>query len=154
MKYSIGIFTTITLIAAFAFSGCDRQSDSMERAETSAIEANRDLEIAKTEVEAEYRIFKTENENQLTRHNRTIEEIKREIDNEPDRDVRAGLETRLEEHKENHRELKRDMENYEVSGRDNWEDFKDSFSDRMDDLGNSLNDFFSSSGNISSTNNR
>lgn len=56
MKCSIVIVTTFTLIAAFVFSGCDRQSNKMERAETSVIEANRDLEIAKAKVEAELRI--------------------------------------------------------------------------------------------------
>lgn len=152
MKYSIGIVTTITLIGAIAFSGCDRQRDKMERAETSAIEANRDVEIAKSEVDADYRIFKTENENKLTRHNRTIEEIKQKINNEPDRDVRARYETRLKEYEANHRDLKRDMDNYKVSGRDNWNDFKDSFSNRMDDLGDSLNDFFSTSSTVSTRN--
>ena len=122
----------------------------MERAETSAIEAERDVEIARSEVEAEYRIFKTENESRLAEHNRTMEEIKQRIDNESDRDVKARLQTRLDEHKADHRELKRDMDSYKVSGRDNWDDFKDSFSDRMDDLGDSLNDFFSSSSDISS----
>ena len=152
MKYSTGIATSIILIAAFALSGCDTQTNKVERAETSAIEANRDVEIAKTEVEAEYRIFRTENENKLTRHNRAIEEIKQKINNEPDRDVRARLQTKLDKQQENHRELKRDMDNYKVSGRDNWNDFKDSFSDRMDDLGDSLNDFFSTSSTVSTRN--
>jgi len=35
MKYSIGILTTITLIAALVLSGCDNQSNKMQDAETS-----------------------------------------------------------------------------------------------------------------------
>jgi hypothetical protein len=72
MKYSIGILTTVTLIAAFVLSGCDSPSNKMENAETSVIEANRDLEIAKSEVEAELRIYRAENANRIMEYNRTI----------------------------------------------------------------------------------
>jgi hypothetical protein len=151
MKYSLAIVTTITLIAAFALSGCDRPSDKVEKAETSVIEATRDLEIAKTEMEAELRIYRAENADRIVEYNRTIGEIKQKINNEPDMEVRARLESKLDEYEATHRDLKREMDNYQVTGRDNWDDFKDSFSDRMDDLGDSLNDFFSTS-DTSSTN--
>jgi hypothetical protein len=152
MKYAIVIATTITLIAALALSGCDTQSNKLERAETSVIESNRDLEIAKTEVEAEWRIYRSENSNRIVEYNRTIEDIKQQISNEPDSAVRARHEARLAEHEATHRDLKREMDNYKVSGRDNWDKFQDSFSERMDDLGDSLNDFFSSSRTTSSRN--
>ncbi len=86
------------------------------------------------------------------RYNRNIEEIKQRINNEPDWEVRARLQTRLDKHEANHRELMRDMDNYEVSGRESWDDFKNSFSSRMDDLGDSLNYFFSTSRNTASIN--
>ncbi len=144
MKYTIGILTTVILIAAFVLSGCDRPSnDRMQDAEVSVIESNRDLEIAKAEVEAEYRIYKLENENRLVRYNRTIEGIKQDISSETDRDAKAMHETRLERYETNHSELKRELDNYRVSGRENWSNFKDSYSNRMDDLGDSLDDFFS-----------
>ncbi len=143
MKYSIGILTTITLISALVLSGCDGQSNKVENAETSVIEANRDLEIARSEVEAEYRIYRTENEERMVDNNRTIEDIKERISNETDSEVRARHETRLQEYEVKQRELKREMDNYNVSGRENWNSFKNSFSNRMDDLGDSLDDFFS-----------
>ena len=147
MKYSTGILTSIALIAALVFTGCDGQSNrtsQVEDAETSVIESNRDLEIAKAEVEADYRIYKTENENRMEEHNRTIEEIRERINNESDNEVRARHETRLQEYEVKQRDLKRDMDNYNVSGRENWDSFKNSFSNRMDDLGDSLDNFFSS----------
>jgi hypothetical protein len=152
MKYPIAIATTITLIAALAFSGCDQQSNKVEKAETSVIEAERDLEIAKTEVQAELRIYRAENSERIVEYNRTIGEIKQQISNEPDSEVRIRHEKRLAEYEATHRDLKREMDNYQVTGRDNWDNFKDSFSDRMDDLGDSLNDFFSSSRTTSSRN--
>ena len=60
MKFSIVTVTTIILIASFVGSGCDSQSNKTEKAEPSVIEANQDLEIGKSEVEAELRIYRTE----------------------------------------------------------------------------------------------
>ena len=147
MKYSIGILTSVILSAAFVLTGCDtdRQSSQTESAETSVIEAERDLEITRAEVQAEYRIYKLENENRLQRYERTIEGIKEDINNESDRDERARLETKLNEKEAKHSELKREIDNFNPSGRENWDNFRDSFSDRMDDLGDSLDDFFSTS---------
>lgn len=153
MKYSIGILTTVALFAAFILSGCDRPSNKMEDAETSVIEANRDLEIATSEVKAELQIYRAENANRMVEYNRTIEEIKQKINNESDSEVRARHETKLERYEANHRDLKHEMDNYKVSGRENWDDFKDSFSDRMDDLGDSLNDFFSTASTTTSSRN-
>lgn len=152
MKYSIGILTTVTLFAAFVLSGCDSPSNKMEKAETSVIEANRDLEIATSEVEAELRIYRAEIDDQIIEHKRTISEIKQKIENESDSEVRDRLETKLEEYEATHGELKREMDNYKVSGREDWDDFKDSFSNRMDHLGNALKDFFSTSSTASTTN--
>lgn len=152
MKYSIGILTTVTLFAAFVLSGCDSPSNKMEKAETSVIEANRDLEIATSEVEAELEMYRAENADRLIEFNRTISKIKQQIKNESDKEVRDRLETKLDGYEATQRELKREMANYKVSGRENWDVFKDSFSNRMDDLGNSLKDFFSTSSTASSTN--
>lgn len=152
MKYPIIILTAVTLIAAFILSGCDSPSNRMENAETSVIEADRDLEIAKSEVDAELRIYRAENEDRIVEFNRTISEIKQEIENESDAEVRAELEEKLDEVEASHLELKREMDNYIASGRDNWDEFKDSFSDRMDDLGDSLENFFLTPNTTTSTN--
>lgn len=143
MKYSIGILATVSLFAAFALTGCDSPSNKMESAETSVIEANRDLEIAKSEVEAELRIYRAENEDRIIEFNRSISDIKQEIENESDDEVREDLEEKLNELEASSRELQREMNSYKASGKENWDDFQNSFSSRMDKLGDSLNDFFS-----------
>lgn len=152
MSYSVVFVTTITLIAAFMLSGCDSPSNKMDKAEASVIEAERDLKIAKSEVEAELQMYREENANRITEYNRTISEIEQKIENESDKEVKDRLEIKLDEVEESHHELKREIDNYEASGRENWDDFKDNFTNRMDDLGTSLKDFFSSSDTNSSTN--
>lgn len=152
MKYSIGILTTITLITAFVLSACDNRPNKVEKAEASVIEAERDLEIAKSEVEAELRLYRAENEELIKEYNRTIYDIKQKIENESDLEVREKLQSKLDKLEKSHRALKREMDNYQVSGKENWDEFKESFSDRMDELGNSLEAFFSTPATTSSKN--
>ena len=153
MRYSIGILTTFILISGFILSGCDRPSENVEGTEVSGIETERDLETTTREVESEVRVYRAENSDRMMEYNRTIGDIKQRINNESDSEVKARYETKLEGYEETHRELKREMDNYSASGRENWDEFKDSYSNRMDDLGDSLDDFFSTSGTTTSTRN-
>lgn len=153
MKHSISILTTLTLIAGFILAGCDNPSNKMQDAEISVIEADRDLEMAKSEVEAELKMYRTENDQRIMKYNRTIDEIKQKINNESDMDVKVRMEKNLAEHEVTHRELEREIDNYKSSGRENWDNFKDSFSSRMDDLEDSLDDFFTTTGNTGSSSN-
>ncbi|MAO64122.1 MAG: hypothetical protein CL666_03915 [Balneola sp.] len=124
----------------------------MENAKTSVIEADRDLAIAKSEVEAEIRIYRVRHEEQVKEYNRTISTIKQKIKNESDSEIRVDLENQLDEYEDSLSTLKREMDNYKASGRDNWDEFKDSFSNRMDNLGNSLENFFSPPNTTTSSN--
>lgn len=152
MKYTVTVLTTVTLIAGFILSGCDSSSDKMESAETSIMEAKRDMEVASSEVQAELSLYRAENADRIKEYNLTISEIKDQIENESDNDTREKLEMRLDELETTHSELKREMNNYKADGKDNWDNFKNSFGNRMDDLGNSLDNFFSTTGTTSSTN--
>lgn len=143
MRYSTGILTIITLTAAFVLSGCDSSSEEIEEAESSVVEANQEFETAISELEAELQEFRADNQRQIEEYGQTINEIGQKIGNESDSEVKERLETKLDELEETHKELKREMDNYQASGKDDWKVFKDSFSDRMDDLGNSLKNFFS-----------
>lgn len=76
MKYALGILITVTLFAALILSGCDSPSNKMEDTESSVIEADRDLEITKNEVEAEVWTYRAENADRIKEYNLTINEIK------------------------------------------------------------------------------
>jgi transposase-like protein len=134
--------TTITLISVLVISGCDNASNKMERAEVSVIESERDLEIAKSEVEAEVQIYRQEVSNDIMANNRAIAEIKERIQNE-DEAARADHNSRIAELELENREMKRKMDNYRVVDKENWSEFKEQFSSAMDDLEYSLDNFFS-----------
>lgn len=150
MNYSKIIIPTLTLITAFLLTSCDLKTSKVEKAEISVIEAQRDLEIAKNEVEAELKIYRVETAERIKEFNRDISKIKQKIDVETDKKVKLKLETQLNEYEASLRTLKSEMDNYKASGKENWEDFKDSFSNKMDDLGNSLMNFFSPSASTTS----
>jgi septal ring factor EnvC (AmiA/AmiB activator) len=141
MKKSIFVFTTITIMFAFVALSCDRSSDKVERAQTSVIEAEKDLSIAKTEIEADARIYRNEMANEIKKNNTAISNIKQKIQNETS-ETRAAHEVRIAELERTNNDLKRQIDNYRVTNRDNWNTFKNDFSDSMDNLGNSLDNFF------------
>lgn len=145
MKYPVITFLSLIIIAASALSGCKTKTEKMELAETSVINAEKDLEIAKSEVEAELRIFRAKTEKQIEGFNQGIKEIKQKIDAETDTEIKANLNKKLKAIENSHRELQSEMDNFKVSERDNWEEFKDNFAEKMHDLGNTLANFFTPS---------
>lgn len=143
MKKSIIAISTITILFAFTALSCDSSPDNMERAQTSVIEAERDVDIAQSEMESEIRVFRQESANDIRENNQTIAEIKEKIETE-EGEAKATYETRIADLERNNDNLKRQIDNYSASNRDHWNTFKQDFSSSMDDLGNSLDDFFTS----------
>lgn len=152
MKFTIEILTIVTLFVGLILSGCDRSSNEIDNAITPAIETDRDSDITSNEVLEEVRVYRLENSDRFKEFNRTTSDLKREIENESNEEVKASLETKLEEHEEVQRELNHEIDNFQVSESDNWDEFKDNFSDKMDDFDASLNDFFSSVSTSTSSN--
>ncbi len=142
MKQSIFILTTFAIMFAFIAQSCDSSSNEMQRAETDVIEAERDLEIAQSEIEADVRIYRQEMASEIRENNLEIAEIKEQIQHE-EADVKAANEVRIAELERTNDSLKREIDNYSVTDRDNWNSFKDQFGSNMNDLSNSLDNFFS-----------
>jgi len=142
MKNSTFAITMFAIIFAFTAQSCDRSSDKMERAQTDVIEADRDLEIAQSEIEADVQIYRQKTATDIRNNNLTISNIKDRIQNE-DQDTRAAHQTRISELEKENNDLKRKIDNYRVTNRNNWDMFKDDFTSSMDELGNSLDNFFS-----------
>lgn len=141
MKKSIFLITTISIIFAFVAQSCDSSPDRMDRSETSVIESERDTDMAQNEIESDIRMYRQEISNDIRENNMAIAEIKERIENE-EGEVKETYETRIEEIERDNDELKRQIDNYRVTNRDDWNEFKQDFSSSMSDLGNSLDDFF------------
>lgn len=142
MNRSLIVLAATALLAVFIAQGCDRESEDLQRAETSVIEAERDLEIAQSEIEADIGVYRQEIGNKIKENNVTIADIKEKIQDE-EAEIKAAHEVRIASLENTNSDMKRKMDNFRFTNRDNWDDFKDDFSVSMDDLGDSLNDFFS-----------
>jgi tRNA U55 pseudouridine synthase TruB len=142
MKKTIFVITVLSLLSVFTIQGCDSSSSDLENAETALIEAERDLEIAKSEIEAEVGIYRQEIATDIRKNNQSIVEIKKKIEGES-AEMKAAHDVRIETLERANTDLKRRIDNFSVTDRDNWSDFKDQFTQEMDDLGQSLDDFFS-----------
>lgn len=153
MRYLTGILTTLTLLTAIILSGCDSSSNRMDATESAEIEPDRNSEIVSSEVHEEIRVFRLENADRFKEFNLAKSEIEKQIETESDEEVKDRLESKLDEYEEVQSDLDHEIDNFQVLKTDNWDEFKDNFSDKMDDLGKSLNDFFTTAGtNTSSIN--
>lgn len=142
MKTTLYTATAILFLTAAVLAGCQDSSQKLDRAETSSVEATRDLEIAKSEIQAEIQLFRNEKAGKLAENNRSIAEIRNEIGNH-DVATRAFYETRINELHLKNRELERRLDNYDESLSVNWNNFQRDFNSDMDDLRSSLDNFFS-----------
>ncbi len=136
------VITTIAIMFAFVAQSCDRSADKLDRAQTSVIEADRDLKIAQSEIEADVKIYRQETANVIRENNLAIVKIKEKIKGE-EAEIKAAYEVRIAELEHTNSDLKRQIDNYKITNRNSWDDFKEEFSSAMDNLGNSLDDFFS-----------
>jgi len=143
MKKSILIITVI-IVSPFLITSCDKSNQNQEQAESSFVEANREITISRNEVTAEIQTFRIEMAGKIMENNRSIADIKRRIN----RDATFVVETdeaRIAKYESENREMKRVIDNYSDLSRYKWDAFKKEFTGEMEDLGHSLKNFFETS---------
>jgi outer membrane PBP1 activator LpoA protein len=148
------LFLTLT-VAVFMvgaiLSGCQSSTKSkVEEAEQSLDAAQFNLEVAQHELIAarkeyheDYQLFKKEYDEKLRQNEFAIAELKAMIAMSSEQN-KPILERELADLEKKNRDLKLSLENYNKSGKDNWERFKVEFKDSMNDLGESIGNLFSS----------
>jgi hypothetical protein len=141
MKNSFLIIIAMALTSVLVIQGCDRNSTQQER-ETSVIETERDIDIARSELQAEIRIYRLEAENEFKENNQNIADIKLEIEKK-ESNTRAAHLVRVVELERTNQNMKRQLDNYNYTTQVHWNAFKKDFSSAMNDLESSLNSFFS-----------
>lgn len=141
MKNTLLVVIALTLLPSVILTSCNNRPQKVENTETNIIEAERDLEVAKAEVNAEVRIFRQEMNNAIVKNNRKIADIKEQILNE-EGDAKSAYEKRIVEMVTSNHEMKQKLDNYNHTSRENWISFKTDFSSSMENLENSLEDFF------------
>jgi hypothetical protein len=135
------LFASFIIASLSVFMACGNSSQKMERAESPIMKSGRDLDMNESEVLAEVQVFRLKTENEIKSNFRKIAALKDTIKTR-DENVREDFRIRLEVLDNANREMKRTIDNFSESGRDQWIIFQDEFSGSMDDLANSLDNFF------------
>lgn len=146
MKNSIIATLTLFLFAVFAIQACDRPAQETDRdtpMETERGDVERGIEIDRDDRETDARAenFRTDAEMQIADNNRIIEEHRHRLQTE-EVENREELEERLDEYEQRNHDMERRLHEYEATGDDDWEEFQNEFNESMEDLRNSLRDFF------------
>jgi hypothetical protein len=141
MKNTLYAAAAILFLAATVITGCEDSGDKLDRAKTSFVEASRDLNMAKSEVQAEIELFRNDNASKLAVNERSIAQI-RTLIGKQDMAARTAFERKVSELDRNNRDLKSRLDNYNDSLSINWTRFKSDFNSDMDKLNNALQDFF------------
>lgn len=138
----------IKLIAAGLFflgasvTSCDSTKENVEEAQENVDEAERELEIANNEYLEDMENYKKETSVKIEANNKSIIDFNKRIANEKT-EAKEEYQKKIAELDQKNSDLKMRMENYQASGKENWEVFKSEFNRDMDALGTAFTNVFS-----------
>jgi len=135
------MLVSIAIIASISIIGCNSPSQKVENADANVIQAENDLAQAQDEYADEVANFKIETDEKITINEKTISDIKERMQIEKASNT-AEYKTLISELEQKNSDMKKRMVDYKEDGNDKWQSFKSEFNHDMDELGNSLNDFF------------
>lgn len=141
VKNSIPFFISFMFTTFFAFAACESVSENIGRTENGVMISDRQVGMAESGVLAEVQAFRFKIANDVKANFREMAAIQDTIDSIYD-NIRVNYKDKLALLDNINREMKRTINNFSVSGRDQWMVFRDEFSDSMDSLGTSLDNFF------------
>lgn len=141
MKNSILAIIIICFLSAFALQGCDRPAQETESERDAVVETESNLDRTDDDRPVTVEDFRTDAEIQIAENNRMIEQHRERIQTE-DLENREEQEERLDELEQRNQDMERRLHEYEATGDDDWEEYQNDFNSNMEDLRNSLRDFF------------
>lgn len=133
MKKTILVFAASTIMSALIFSSCN-DSQRVENSQEKVTEAQQDLARAENEYRDDMDAYRRDINARIDANERTIDELKEQKRYKEGSDKDA-YRMRIEELKQKNRDLRRRMNDYQASGKDDWERFKAEFNRDMDELG-------------------
>lgn len=135
--------TCIGFISMFALTSCGNTSEEkIEDAQEDVADAEQELREAETQLKIDYDNYKLETEKELLENEQRIEELRLEIKKEKVAATRAKREKELEELESRNETLRQKFQNFKYNAREDWETFKIDFNNEMQELNQSIKDFF------------
>lgn len=128
--------------------GCQSEGEKVDDARMELQTSKDDVVEARTELTQaikdsidDYKSFKQQSELRILQHEKDIAELKLQIA-KTNKTTRNNYDKMIIDLEQKNYLLKENLKTYNEKGKENWEDFKVKFSRNMDDLGNSISNFF------------
>lgn len=148
MRKSIFVTAALVVITGVILFGCDTSSEKVKDARedvkaTSAdvLVAKKDLQQAIKDSTEDFHRFHRESEERISNYEKNIAELKVRIAAEKKAN-RTKYEKIIADLELKTAAMKADLKEYNEDGKDNWAEFKIKFNRNMDDIGNSITNFF------------
>lgn len=146
-NFKIIVFASAFIMLTFLV-GCQSEGEKVDDArmelqtsKDNVIQAKTELTQAIKDSTEEYQNFKMQSELRILQHEKDIAELKLQIA-KTNKTTKSNYEKMIVDLEQKNYLLKENLKTYNEKGKENWEAFKIKFSRNMDDLGNSISNFF------------
>jgi phosphoenolpyruvate-protein kinase (PTS system EI component) len=135
------VIAAVALLLSASFIGCNSPSQKVEQADANVAEAKKDLVQAQNEYAVELSNFKQETDKTISANEKKIYDIR--IRMEKDKmSAKEEYKSLISELEQKNSALKQRMDSYQDESQVQWDLFKTEFNKDMNDLQESLNNFF------------
>jgi phosphoenolpyruvate-protein kinase (PTS system EI component) len=135
------VIAAVALLLSASFIGCNSPSQKVEQADANVAEAKKDLVQAQNEYAVELSNFKQETDKTISANEKKIYDIR--IRMEKDKmSAKEEYKRLISELEQKNSALKQRMDSYQDESQVQWDLFKTEFNKDMNDLQESLNNFF------------
>ena len=139
MKKNVIKLVTVLFIASTILIGCNTPAAKVEDAKENVDDAKEDLDQAHQEYLAEVENYRSETSGKITENEKIIADFRVKIENEKI-EAKAAYEIKIAELEQKNKNLKQKMDDYKVTGKTEWEQFKSEFNRDMEKLGKAFQD--------------
>lgn len=133
------IFSLLILVAFFAGCKENTPAEKVLEAEENVVQANEDLEDANAQYLIDIQSYRVQTSAEIAANEQSIAAFKLRIINQK-AEAKADYERKIAELEQKNTDMKRKMDEYQASGKDNWESFKIEFNHDMTALGQAFKD--------------
>jgi phosphoenolpyruvate-protein kinase (PTS system EI component) len=135
------VIAAVALLLSASFIGCNSPSQKVEQADANVAEVKKDLVQAQNEYAVELSNFKQETDKTISANEKKIYDIR--IRMEKDKlSAKEEYKRLISELEQKNSALKQRMDSYQDESQVKWDLFKTEFNKDMNDLQESLNNFF------------
>lgn len=139
-KVKGSIIVSLLIVVAF-FAACKENTpaEKVLEAEDKVVQANKDLEDANAQYLIDIQSYRAQTSAEIIANEQSIAAFKLRIINQK-AEAKADYERKIAELEQKNTDMKRKMDEYQASGKDNWENFKIEFNHDMTALGQAFKD--------------